>query len=478
MARRKENEILYSTIGKFLNGCLLSDKSLLWPDHDYWTLENLKALKHHMIDAPEYGTTLSFEEKLEKQMKQACPAEWAILSDIYFVYFLPSTNITLDKVRKDIGWAASNAGIRPPTASDPIWQAQNLGFTRTAIKYHQKYSQFWFIILFALHIKEQEERRAIISNHHAMREAMDMVLENIDVRSDRAYDMRHALLYMAFPDQYERIISTRDKKWIVGHYRKILKEPIPADLDDVILMIRDALSTKHDKPDRKFDFYTDLKDEWRPGSSTKEEAPTYETEKGPVTVPTSEFEKPTVGDTGKEHTVHTEIQWLLLKLGNDMGLDLWVANNDRGKEFDGKKFGDLPRLKKSLPLTFDEATNKTIQLIDVLWLKHKNILAAFEIESTTSIYSGILRMADLIAMQPNINIPLYIVAPEERRMKVYAEVNRPVFTTLPTPLNQICKYISFASLREAITKAGSMVKHLKPEFLDDIADECEVYQNE
>ena len=87
-------------------------------------------------------------------------------------------------------------------------------------------------------------------------------------------------------------------------------------------------------------------------------------------------------------------------------------------------------------------------------------------------------MADLIAMQPNINIPLYIVAPDERRAKVYAEVNRPVFSNLPTPMNQICKYIAFSTLRDAITKTGSMIKYLKPEFLDDIAEECEVYQNE
>ena len=59
------------------------------------------------------------------------------------------------------------------------------------------------------------------------------------------------------------------------------------------------------------------------------------------------------------------------------------------------------------------------------------MVAAFEIESTTSIYSGLLRMSDLIAMQPNLNIPLYLVAPNERRQKVFAEVNRS--TGQPSP---------------------------------------------
>ena len=50
-----------------------------------------------------------------------------------------------------------------------------------------------------------------------------------------------------------------------------------------------------------------------------------------------------------------------------------------------------------------------------------------EIEHTTSIYSGLLRMSDLVAMQPNLQIPLFIVAPDVRRNKVIEEVNRPTF---------------------------------------------------
>jgi hypothetical protein len=478
MARRPENESLYRTMNTFLDNCLLSSNSLLWPNKNYWTLEVVRSLRRHMIDAPEYGSDLSFEEKLEKQMAEASEAEWAMICDIYFVYFLPSTYITLDKIRRDIAWAASKANIVPPDISDPIWKAQADGFTRTALKYHVKYSQFWFIILFALYVKEQDSPQSVIQKHMIMRQAMDMVLDNIENPADRAYDMRHAMLYMAFPDQYERIISTRDKQQIVEAYRSLVKDPLPVDLDDALLIIRNELGKKHDRPDRKFDFYSELKHEWRHGSITVPNAVTVDTDKGVVTVPADDTESTSESVESKESSAHTEIQWLLLKLGNDLGLDLWVASNDRNKKFEGQRFSELPRLKKSLPLTFDEATNKTIQLIDVLWLKQSSILAAFEIESTTSIYSGILRMADLIAMQPNIKIPLYIVAPDERRAKVYSEVNRPIFSSLPTPMNAICKYVSFSALRNSIEKAGSMIKYMKPEFLGDIAEVCDVYQNE
>lgn len=175
---------------------------------------------------------------------------------------------------------------------------------------------------------------------------------------------------------------------------------------------------------------------------------------------------------GKKPTEHTEIQWHLLKLGSDMGFDLWVAKNDKNKAWDGKKFSDLPKIKQELPLQFDEATNKTIELIDVLWLKGNAIVAAFEVESTTSIHSGLLRMSDLIAMQPNLNIPLYLVAPDERREKVFNEVNRPTFLKLSPPLYEICRFISFSTLKEQIKAVGHVLQFIKPEFLEAISEPC------
>lgn len=197
---------------------------------------------------------------------------------------------------------------------------------------------------------------------------------------------------------------------------------------------------------------------------------------GVVTVPgtdDTESIEDTIKDT-REPRLHTEIQWLLLKLGNDMGLDVWVANNDRSRGVNGHRFTDLPHVKKELPHQFDAATNRTIELIDVLWLKGNAIIAAFEIECTTSIYSGLLRMADLISMQPNLNIPLYIVAPDERRGKVITEINRPTFSRLSPPMNQMCRFISIPTLQERIRQVASVIKYLKVEFLEELSESCEV----
>ncbi|HEX6481029.1 MAG TPA: hypothetical protein VF043_19480 [Ktedonobacteraceae bacterium] len=177
-------------------------------------------------------------------------------------------------------------------------------------------------------------------------------------------------------------------------------------------------------------------------------------------------------DTVRSITQHTEMQYSLLRLGADMGLDVWVARNDRGKKYHEQLLGSLPRMVSELPAQFNEATNRTIELIDVLWLKGNSIAAAFEVEATTSIYSGLLRMSDLLSLQPNLDIDLYLVAPDERRNKVQQEILRPTFELREKPLSSVCGFLAFSNLLEKVhgIRALGLAKSLKPDFLKDTAE--------
>jgi hypothetical protein len=124
------------------------------------------------------------------------------------------------------------------------------------------------------------------------------------------------------------------------------------------------------------------------------------------------------------------------------------------------------------PLNYDDTTLRTIEQIDVLWLRGRSIVRAFEVEHTTSVYSGILRMADLLALQPNMDIKLHIVAPEAKRKKVFQEIRRPVFSLLEKgPLAENCTYLSYDSLRELAEQKH--LSHLSETVLDEYAEEAE-----
>jgi hypothetical protein len=146
------------------------------------------------------------------------------------------------------------------------------------------------------------------------------------------------------------------------------------------------------------------------------------------------------------------VQALLAEIGQRMGMQVWIPKADRALVMGTWRPRDGALLER-LPLNYDDVTLKTIERIDVLWLKGRSIRRAFEVEHTTSIYSGLLRMADLMALQPNMDIQLHIVAPDERREKVLEEISRPVFTLLErSPLSKLCSYLSYSSIRELGSK--------------------------
>jgi len=166
-----------------------------------------------------------------------------------------------------------------------------------------------------------------------------------------------------------------------------------------------------------------------------------------------------------------KMQALLAKIGEKMGFKIWLPRNDRSRVLN--EWNPEPNVMlDELPLNYDPVTLKTIEQIDILWLRRRSIVRAFEVEHTTSIYSGILRMADLLALQPNMDIKLHLVAPTNRRDKVFEEIRRPVFSLLEKgPLAESCTYISYDSLRELAQLKH--LSHLSDSVLEDYEEVAE-----
>ncbi len=162
------------------------------------------------------------------------------------------------------------------------------------------------------------------------------------------------------------------------------------------------------------------------------------------------------------------IQAKVAKIGEQMGFKIWIPRSDRTRVLSCWKAGDGVLLDQ-LPLNYDDTTLSTIEQIDVLWIRRRSIVRAFEIEHKTSIYSGILRMADLMALQPNLDIKAHIVAPDERRDQVMQQLNRPVFSLLEKgPLSESCSYIPYSSVSEL--EKQKLVQYMSDTVLEAYAE--------
>jgi len=166
-----------------------------------------------------------------------------------------------------------------------------------------------------------------------------------------------------------------------------------------------------------------------------------------------------------------KVQAKLSEVGEKLNMKIWLPRNDRANILEIWKPKENTLLEE-LPLVFDETTLKTIKNIDVLWIRGRSIVRAFEVEDTTSIYSGILRMADLIALQPMLNIKIHIVAPTGRRNEVFKQISRPVFAVMEKgPLSELCSYVSYDSVYELAKERR--LEHMTDTIIDEFSEYSE-----
>ena len=153
---------------------------------------------------------------------------------------------------------------------------------------------------------------------------------------------------------------------------------------------------------------------------------------------------------------HTQVQGWLRDLGLALGFSVWIAANDRSRALGNGVLGD--GCLERLPAALQEAPGAdAVRLIDVLWLDRANgrVVAAFEVEHTTSIYSGIVRLLDLAHGAPEQAVEgLFLVAPDEREHEVRAQLARPAFRRIG---ERHLRYLPYGELdrnREAMARFG------------------------
>lgn len=165
--------------------------------------------------------------------------------------------------------------------------------------------------------------------------------------------------------------------------------------------------------------------------------------------------KPTDNDA-----THTEVQGWLRDLGLELGYQVWIASNDRGRVYRDGKLSD--GCIENLEATLTTNGGEMVKLIDVLWLSGTSIIAGFEVEHTTSIYSGILRLLDLAHGELGGKIKgIYLVAPNDREEEIKNQVSRPAFQRISDLNVRFLPYDEFSQNRIAMGKFGEGIKAIE-----------------
>ncbi|MBI2407588.1 MAG: type II restriction endonuclease [Gemmatimonadetes bacterium] len=168
-------------------------------------------------------------------------------------------------------------------------------------------------------------------------------------------------------------------------------------------------------------------------------------------------------DDGADELTHTQIQGWLRDLGSALGFGVWIASNDQRRALGDGLLGD-GCLAELPPALRDGAGADAIRLIDVLWLDRttQHVRAAFEVEHTTSIYSGIVRLLDLaLGAGAGTAHGLFLVAPDEREADVRAQLARPAFSRVGELGVRFVPYGVLAANREQMARFGTGLKAIE-----------------
>lgn len=113
---------------------------------------------------------------------------------------------------------------------------------------------------------------------------------------------------------------------------------------------------------------------------------------------------------------HEQFIYQMVRLGASLGYQIWVGRNEQNKS---KLLQNFSTRRLEIPGLSDEFISKNrIDQIDLIWLKLDEArYIAFEIENSTGVAPGILRLANLTGKLPHLNIPTYVIIPDKFKNK-------------------------------------------------------------
>jgi 16S rRNA G966 N2-methylase RsmD len=121
---------------------------------------------------------------------------------------------------------------------------------------------------------------------------------------------------------------------------------------------------------------------------------------------------------------HSELIALLAMIGRSRGYHVWIGSPEQATEAGGLA-GQvaLRSLVTYKPSSLEKVTNlKDVLLMDLLWIKDGAVDTAFEVESTTTMTSGLQRGSNL-----PVDVRKVMVLPEERKSDFDRKMQSPLF---------------------------------------------------
>lgn len=272
MARYAEGprEQVDDVVQQWVSRCVLDDRSLLFPDRSVvWTDENLAwvfgALRENEFVGAKGGGT--FDSKWQLQLQSATPEQRILATDAMVVYLLFTNAVSGEKKRQLIELSLGEPTDAGPPATD-VLAALDHGIADPGMHFNLARDLHLRFLLDAsrrLKDRPEGELRRLLESPWELRDV-------VDGGDEPRHAMRHVLLHLLRPDEFERIASGTHRSAIVSAFGGMIDDVASEDEDEQLLALRERLAAyvpenapgvnRRVGPDF---YYSPLKEMWRGG---------------------------------------------------------------------------------------------------------------------------------------------------------------------------------------------------------------------
>lgn len=229
--------------------CLI-DGGSLFSNKNLWNSQYLAEIERDVINS-QLELEGNFMHRLKEQLAGVSPEAKQLAAEMLWLLFLCASNISVRTKREQIStlWELAN---EPLNSDNPLLKdvvLSGVGSAGTGFNtFRAREFAYLTNVIKALLAQPSAEREARLSDGFTFAEWLSVIPENA------SRQFRHMLMFMLFPDDFERIFSNNDRRIIIHAFKPQQKEELSAvGMDRTLLEIRREQEEKQNS--NQLDFY-------------------------------------------------------------------------------------------------------------------------------------------------------------------------------------------------------------------------------
>lgn len=246
---KEQAEQILNAASEWRQRCLIDGLSL-FSNKNLWNSQYLAEIERDVVQS-QLELEGNFMHRLKEQLTSVSPEAKQLAAEMLWLLFLCPSNISARTKREQITtiWELSNEQLNTDNKMLQDNVLSGVGSAGTGFNtFRAREFAYLTNVLKALLVQPSAERAARLSDGFAFAEWLNVIPENA------SRQFRHMLMFMLFPDDFERIFSSNDRRIIIRAFKPQHKEELSAvAMDRALMEIRREQEDKQNS--KQLDFY-------------------------------------------------------------------------------------------------------------------------------------------------------------------------------------------------------------------------------